>query len=192
MTQLDINDTNLGGEEFREIASALNKQPQIEHLNLLRNDLGRDGSALEGLRHPNLSMLNLGYNNIDDEGLHALVDGLRSCHNLKSLHLSGNDLITKSGLQSLSTLFQSDHCRLECLDLNMMNIDNDGVGALAYGLLSLSSLTQLSISLNRIGDQGLQDLLGALIKKCNLEEFHLSRNMLTVPALGLRSLGNLV
>ncbi len=79
---LDIKRTNLGGEEFREIVSALKKLPQIEDLNLCRNDLGRDGSALDGLRNPNLSILNLGYNNIDDDGLHALVDGLRNCHKL--------------------------------------------------------------------------------------------------------------
>lgn len=91
VTRLVINDTNLGDEEFREIASALKKQPQIEDLNLCRNNLGRDGSALEDLSNPNLSILNLGDNDIDDEGLCALATGLKNCRKLTSFHLNGNE-----------------------------------------------------------------------------------------------------
>lgn len=72
-----------------------------------------------------------------------------------------------------------------------MNIDNNGAAVLAYGLSSLSSLKRLILSSNRIGERGLYDLFGALVK-CNLEEFRLSRNVLSVSALGLRSLSTLV
>ena len=195
LKSLNFGSTDLGDEELVEIASALRIQPQIEELNLSGNDIGRDGcvalgSILEGQRNPALSILNLRYNNIDDEGLHALVVGLINCHNLTSICLNGNALITEAGLRSLSTLFQSDSCRLEHLDLNLASIDNDGAVALATGLVSLPTLKKLELSGTSIGDQGLQALVGSLVN-CNvLEELNLSQNLF--PGLGLRSLGVLV
>jgi len=194
LKSLNFGSTDLGDEELVEIASALRIQPQIEELNLSGNDIGRDGcvalgSILEGMRNPNLAALDLGYNDIDDEGLHALVAGLINCHKLTSLNLNGNALITGAGLRSLSTLLRSDHCRLECLHLYQMNMDNDGVTVLAAGLASLSTLKKLNLSNNRISDQGLQDLVGSLVN-CNIENLYLSHNSFSV--FGLRSLGALM
>ncbi|KAK1734345.1 leucine-rich repeat protein, partial [Skeletonema marinoi] len=179
------------------MAAALKKQPQIEELHLSMSNIGRNGcvalgNALEGMRNPNLATLNIGSNNIDDEGLHALVGGLINCHNLTSLYLHRNELITEAGLRSLSTLLQSDSCCLEHLDLEQTNMDNDGVAVLAAGLARLPTLKKLDLSNNRIGDQGLQALVGGL-GCCNLlEELYLSRNMLLGSGLGMRSLGTLV
>ncbi|KAK1734350.1 leucine-rich repeat protein [Skeletonema marinoi] len=193
---LSFEDIDLYDEGLMEIAVALRTKPQIEELGLLGNqNIGRNGcvalgSALEGMRNPDLAMLNLDYNGIDDEGLHALVAGLINCRNLTSLYLSGNEFITEAGLRSLRTLFQSEHCRLEHLDLNLASIDNDGAVALATGLVSLPTLKKLELSGTSIGDQGLQALVGSLVN-CNvLEELNLSQNLF--PGLGLRSLGVLV
>jgi len=191
---LHFEDNNLGDEELVEIASLLRTKLQIEELKLYYNHIGRDGcvalgNALEGMRNPNLAALDLGYNDIDDEGLHALVAGLINCHNLTTLCLSGNELITEAGLRSVSTLLRSDHCRLECLDLEQMNMDNDGVTVLAAGLARLPTLKKLNLSNNRISDLGLQDLVGSLVN-CSLEDLYLSHSSFSV--FGLRSLGTLV
>eukprot|EP00984_Skeletonema_dohrnii_P011451 scaffold4580_cov73-Skeletonema_dohrnii-CCMP3373.AAC.2 len=195
---LCCEETNLDDEMFVEIASALRKQPQIEELNFYSNNIGRNGcvalgNALDGMRNPNLATVHLEYNDIDDEGLHALVAGLINCHNLTSLCLSGNELVTAAGLRSLSTLFQSDHCRLERLDLQKTNMDNDGVAVLKAGLASLPTLKKLDLSDNRIADQGLQALVRGL-GSCNLlEDLYLStNNMLTQSVVGMRSLGTLL
>ncbi|KAK1734035.1 leucine-rich repeat protein [Skeletonema marinoi] len=179
---LNFEETNLGDETFVEMATALSKQPQIEELHLSTSNIGRNGcvalgNALEGMRNPNLATLDLGHNNIDDEGLHALVGGLINCHNLTSLYLHRNELST---------------CCLEHLDLEQTNMDNDGVAVLAAGLARLPTLKKLDLSNNRIGDQGLQALVGGL-GCCNLlEELYLSRNMLLGSGLGMRSLGTFV
>ena len=195
---LCCEETNLGDEMFVEIASVLRKQPQIEELNFYANNIGRNGcvalgNALDGMRNPNLATVHLEYNDSDDEGLHALVAGLINCHNLTSLCLSGNELITEAGLRSLSTLFQSDQCRLERLDLEQTNIDHDGVAVLVAGLASLPTLKKLDLANNRIGDQGLQALVRGL-GSCNLlEDLCLSsNNMLTQSVVGMRSPGTLV
>ncbi len=184
-----FDDVGLDDEGLVKIASALRKQPQLEELYLCCNDIGRDGCVAlgEGLRNPYLSTLDIGHNNIDDEGLCALVAGLMNCHNLTSLSLYRNEFITESGLRSLSTLFQSDHCRLEHLDLEDMNIDDDGAAVLVTGLTSLMKLKKLNLSRNRIGDLG---LAGGLVNCCNIEELDLSSNMLSISAS--RDLGTLM
>ncbi|KAK1734347.1 leucine-rich repeat protein, partial [Skeletonema marinoi] len=195
---LCFQETNLGDEMFVEIASVLRKQPQIEELNFYANNIGRNGcvalgNALEGTGNPNLATLYFGYNDIDDEGIHALVAGLINCDKLTSLNLNGNALITGAGLRSLSTLFQSEHCRLEQLNLDQTSIDNDGAAVLTAGLARLPSLKKLHLSDSSIGDQSLQALVGGL-GSCNLlEDLYLSsNNMLTQSVVGMRSLGTLV
>ena len=189
----------LDDEELAQIAAALRSQPQIEELTLSSNNVGRHGfvalgNALEGCL--NLKKLDLGAVDndderfIDDEGLHAIVEGLKHCHNLTSL-LLGSLMVTEEGSRCLSTLFQSENCRLERLDLNFMNIDDNRMAVLATGLPSLSSLKRLDLRNNSIGDQGMQALVGGLVN-CNLEELGLSRNMLIDSVLGMRSLGTLV
>ncbi len=101
---------------------------------------------------------------IDDEGLHALVEGLKHCRNLTSLTLYGNLMITEEGSRSLSTLFQSDDCQLEDLNLGRMNIVDDGMAALAHGLASLTSLKTLYLRDMSISNQGLHHLA----EHCNL------------------------
>ena len=190
---LSFEEADLGDEGLLKIAATLSTQPQIQELNFYANNIGRNGSValgnvLEELRNPNLATLYLDHNGIDDEGLHALVAGLINCHNLTSLCLSGNELITEAGLRSLSALFQSDHCRLECLDLDGLNMDNDGVAVLLAGLASLPTLKKLDLVNNLIGDQGLQALVG-LVNCCNIEDLSFARNVLAVSVSGLRSLG---
>ncbi|KAK1734041.1 leucine-rich repeat protein [Skeletonema marinoi] len=193
---LSFEEADLRDEGLLKIAATLSTQPQIQELNFYANNIGRNGSValgnvLEELRNPNLATLDLGYNDIDDEGLHALVAGLINCRNLTSFCLSDNELITEAGLKSLSALFQSDHCRLECLDLDGLNMDNDGVAVLSTGLASLPTLKKLDLSSNRIGDQGLQALVG-LVNCCNIEDLSFARNVLAVSVSGLRSLGEIV
>ena len=200
--RLSFDETVLDHEGLKQTTAALRSQPQIEELRINGNSVGRNGyaalgKALEGCL--SLRKLDLAeYDNnvederlVDDEGMNALLEGLKYCHNLTSLNLYGNLIVTEEGLRSLSTLFQSDNCRLDHLDLGRMNIDNDEAVVLATGLASLPSLRQLKLQGMSIGNQGLQHLARGLVN-CNLEELDMSRSMLMDSVSGLRSLGTLV
>ena len=198
LKRLEFDGADIDDEGLLQIAADLKKELQIEELMFHQIGLGRDGcvalgAMLEGWRSPNLKTLILAYLwGIEDEGLHALAAGMKHCHNLTYLDLEGTESITEEGLRSLSTLFQSDNCRLEYLDLGgRMNMGNDGASALATGLASLPTLKRLNLRGTSIGDQGLQDLAEGLVN-CDLEELDLSENMLTESVSGLRSLGALV
>ena len=201
MKRLTFNEViNFDDEGLAQVAIALRSQPQIEELNLNSYNVGRDGyvalgSALEGcvsLKKLELSAYdNHGENEglIDDEGLHALAEGLKYCHNLLSLELYGTLIIAEEGSRSFSTLFQSENCRLEHLVLIDINIGDDEMAVLATGLASLPTLKWLKLYGMSISDQGLQDFVRGLVN-CTLEELDISGNTMTVS--GLRSLGKLV
>ena len=201
---LAFEETNLDDEELAQITIALRSQPQLEEIRLDSNNVVREGyvalgNALEDC--PNLRKLDLqvfqrddtrtAVGNISNEGLVALAEGLKYCHHLTSLNMLGNLVITEQVSRSLSTLFTSDNCRLEHLDLDEMNIDDDVMTVLATGLASLSSLKRLILRRMSTGDQGLQDLSRALVH-CNLEELCISHNMLLDSVSGMRALGTLV
>ena len=208
LKRLTFEETNLDGEGLEEIAAALRSQP-IEELCLcstnmrVRSGYASLGKALEGC--PSFRKLELSISDPDDEshdedeeiddedigdeGLLELVARLKLCHNITSLKLAGKLIITEEVSRSLSTLFQSETCQLEDLDINRMDIDDDEMAVLATGLVSLPSLKRLNLRGTSIGDLGLQALVGGLVN-CNLEEIDLSDNILSVS--GLRALGTLV
>ena len=196
LKRLSFDETVIEHEGFIQIATALRSQSQIEELSLCINRVSfvALGNALEGCLNLRKLILeeddNVNDNNIDDEGINALATGLKHCHNLTSLLLY-NMMITEEGSRSLSTLFQSDTCRLERLELSEMNTGDDGMAVLVPGLASLPSLKQLTLRDNSIGDRGLQDLVRGLVN-CNLEKLNLSGNELMDSVSGLRALGTLV
>eukprot|EP00986_Skeletonema_menzelii_P006059 scaffold2288_cov131-Skeletonema_menzelii.AAC.5 len=204
LKRLEFDETDLDDERFTQIVTALRSQPRIEELvlygsyNISRDGYTALGNTLEGcssLRKLVFVFSNHDHDDIGDERLRALAAGLRSCHNLTSLRLfgSGNLMMTEEGSRSLSSLFQSDNCRLETLYLTHMNIGNDEMAILATRLARLPSLKRLNLQGASIGEQGLQALVGALVN-CNLEVLDLSNNinMLGESVSGLRSLGALV
>ncbi len=209
LKSLTFEEAYLDGEGLKQIAKALRSQP-IEELRLgstnisVRDGYAALGKALESclsLRMLGLSIFDPVDERLDDdgdiddedaaeEGLLALVARLKLCHDLTSLKLAGKLIITEEVSRSLSTLFQSDNCRLEYLFLGQLDIDDDGITALAPGLASLPSLKMLNLHDNSICDQGLQDLVGALAG-CDIEALSLLSNMFGSVS-GMRSLGTFV
>jgi Ran GTPase-activating protein (RanGAP) involved in mRNA processing and transport len=178
---LSLEESNASEEVLAEIVAAISMHSQLVELNLDGNNLYRDGSvalgkALQACNNPRLQKLVLWWNFIDDEGLHALADGTRNCHNLSQLHLAGNDLITADGFRSLSTLFQSDCCQLKYLDLDSMNMGDDGARVIAAGLAGLNSLEELHLSDNAIGDDGARALVAGMANLQSLKTLYLSSN----------------
>ena len=204
LKRIVFDDTVFDHEGFSQITAALRSQPQMEELCIYggNNSVGRNGcvalgNVLEGcLSLKKLNLSAFGNNGaieglIDDVGLRALVEGLKHCRNLTSLELYGNLMITEEGSRSLSTLFQSDGCRLECLDLGRMSIDDDGAAMLATGLASLPSLKRLNLKGISISDECFQHVVRGLVD-CNIEVLDLFGSLLMDSVLGLRTLGTVV
>ena len=149
------------------------------------------GTTLEGWSNPNLKKLFLTNDSFDDDGLQALVAGMRNCYNLTHLSLNGNDLITVDGFRSLSALFQSTHSHMTILQLSSMNIGDEGIRTIAAGLASLHSLETLRLSDNSIGDDGARAIATGIASLSSLAYLNLSGNA-SISAVGLRSLSALL
>ncbi|KAM6971886.1 ribonuclease inhibitor [Aplochiton taeniatus] len=112
-----------------------------------------------------LTDLDLGYNNIGDDGVKELQTGLTDQNCLiKTLRLQGCG-VTSKGCESLSNVLVNS-TKLKELDLSGNKIGNEGVASLARGLrYSKCPLVTLKLSQCNIEEKGCCDLASALDKK---------------------------
>ncbi|XP_078664043.1 uncharacterized protein LOC144907111 [Branchiostoma floridae x Branchiostoma belcheri] len=131
-----------------------------------------------------LEEIDLSHNNISDEAVPGLAEGLGSCQNLKKVNLSHNKLSDRGD-------FLPPLPNLEEIDLSYSAISDKAVPGLAEGLGSCQSLKKVDLSHNKLSDRG--DFLPPLP---NLEEIDLSHNAISDEAMpglaeGLGSCQNL-
>ena len=203
LKKLELEDNNLSGEGFEEIARSLRAQPQLEELNLYgissededapfdQRGYAALGAAMKHWTSPSLKKLVV-LSDLDNDGLLALVKGMANCVNLEHLDLSRNDSITAVGLKALSSLFQSKIFCLRSLDMSEVGINNEGMITLASGLAAIQSLESLNLSNNAISDEGLHALAVGLSNNKNLESLNLSRNGGSFSVMGLRCLSDVI
>ncbi|KAI8489427.1 positive regulation of MHC class I biosynthetic process [Branchiostoma belcheri] len=131
-----------------------------------------------------LEEIDLSWNDISDEAVPGLAEGLVSCQKLKKVNLSHNKLTDRGD-------FLPPLPNLEEIDLSHNTISDEAVPGLAEGLDSCQNLKKVNLSHNNLSDRG--DFLPPLP---NLEEIDLSHNVISdeaVPGLaqGLDSCQNL-
>eukprot|EP00984_Skeletonema_dohrnii_P002449 scaffold844_cov125-Skeletonema_dohrnii-CCMP3373.AAC.2 len=146
---LGLTNNSIGNEGLSALVAALANCTSLEELDLSCNDFSMASAGLGSLSDLfqasvlNLNKLSLLGCNIDDEGLQALANG--ATNHCKDLDLSGNNSITALGLRYLSTSLQSESCRLEKLDLDWMDIGDDGAEVLARGLIGNKVLIRMHL-----------------------------------------------
>ncbi len=125
-----------------------------------------------------LNALSVCNNNINDEGLQCLVEGITNCCSLKTLGLSYNRLITSAGLRSLAPFFQSDNCCMKELSLWGIHFGDDGAVALADGLIGNESLTTLQFDSPGITSRGWAAFSRLLCDASSVNNTYLSNHTL--------------
>ncbi|XP_041839003.1 NACHT, LRR and PYD domains-containing protein 12-like [Melanotaenia boesemani] len=172
--------TKLQAKDAAVLASVLVLNPtHLRELDLGGNvlcDLGvNEISSL--LKNPNckLEVLRLEGCRFTASSCAALVSSLKSnpAH-LRVLHLTRNDLKDCS-VEKLSEFLEESCCRLETLNLKCCALTAAGCRSLTVTLSHSSTLRELDLSYNRLGDEGLR-LLSHWLKtpQCRLEILRLS------------------
>ena len=145
------------GEQSVEIIESLVGHPKLESLELFgMNICGNECRALASLLSQSfteLRELNLYLNDIDDEGVDALVGALPNSE-LGNLTLSENPNITARGWKSIAAMLKNPYCNLKKLHLIDNNIDDEGALVFAYAMARNSKLKVLCLSLNAITTEG--------------------------------------
>eukprot|EP00984_Skeletonema_dohrnii_P018038 scaffold8338_cov72-Skeletonema_dohrnii-CCMP3373.AAC.2 len=146
---LDLSDNSIGNDGLLNLVEALQSCTGLEELDLSHNDFSAVvglGSLSDWLQNSPLNLKNLCLENcrISDVGLHALAEG--AANHCKTLDLDGNESITRTGLSYLSSAIRSDSCHVKTLYLQGIPIGDEGMEALAQGLVGNQSLTSLYLS----------------------------------------------
>lgn len=150
LQELSFDSNDFEDAEIEVIANALREQTSLEKLVLSVNEFAASGCAALGntlstWQAPEIKILDLSSNNIDDAGFEFLVAGLVNCTKLEVLSLANNLSITAIGLRSLATFFKSEQCCLREFDISGVYFGDDGAIALADALVGNTSLSKISL-----------------------------------------------
>ena len=187
---LDFSYCNLSPLDCLALVHALKSVEGILDFDLSENNLQSLGcmeivKLLPGNEHNQglceLKRLNLGNNNITDEGVEHLCTALTHTNGkLNSLDL-GLNKITDKGVEHLSTAFTCTNCKLNSLNLAYNNITDKGVEHLSAALTRTNcKLNSLNLWYNNITDEGVEHLSTALTRtNCKLNSLYLGGNNIT-------------
>ena len=149
ITEYNLVDNEIGDDDVALICDGLAENVVVEKLDFCANEFGVEGARslarlLKATKNKTLASLNLGLNPLENEGVVALVDGLKSNKSLRTL------------------------------DLTFCGISDDGAIALASLLEHGSHLVELDLNDNEIGEAGLMALANAVKHNRNLQDLDLN------------------
>ena len=93
---------------------------------------------------PNIKSINLGKNNIDDNGVKLLLNALKDNHSIEELNLYNNIRITDDSMEYLAALLETNDS-INTINFNNCNITEHGVTFLLEGLRVNTSITAINV-----------------------------------------------
>ncbi|TYZ59738.1 hypothetical protein PybrP1_009813 [[Pythium] brassicae (nom. inval.)] len=181
---LCIGDDAFGDAGVHAVCDALARNPQsalqawdLEHKSVTATGASTLGQLLA--TNSTLTTLTLSRNALSDDGIRALLDGLRENPQpaLQSLQLTDAG-ITGAALDHFAALLQLPTCSLQSLQLSFNSLEAAN-SSFFDALANNSSLKKLYLKDCKLTDAHLLALGGALQHNATLEEVDLSDNALT-------------
>lgn len=160
----------------------IDAKAQLNAITLTSNWIGDDGAIafaklIKTMEHKTGEELvvHIDFSGIGHDGAVAFSDPEVLKH-ITVLSLSLNDIRDEAAVRLANGIAFIDGGRLQHLDLDMCNIQDDGATALANMLHSNSTMQTLQLSSNQIGDKGAEALASALKVNQSLVKIELFRN----------------
>ena len=181
LTDLDFSGNSIGRSDVDSLVLALKGNTCLTNLDLRGN--GIDASAATSLAeafsaNSMLANLNLRGNKISSFGASFLLQVLTTNSSLTKLDLSNNGIDLET-IPTVSSYDSLDTTSLCNLNLSENKIGDSGVTFLAKVLTSNNSLTNLKLKSNKIGASGADSLSTALTVNSSLSSLDLMGNKLT-------------
>ena len=176
--ELNLSGNDICSEGVAQLATTLRKEKtKLSKVNLGLNNIGDNGVAsLESIRQSSIS---LAWNNITIAGIKSLASFFHSLTNLEELDLSGN-VIEGVGLKVMLPCLMTASCRIKRLELNFCRLLDAGLTHCAE-LLTFSSnqITVLGLAGNSITNEGVRNFAGTFDSPaCKVKHLSLSRNQI--------------
>jgi len=190
LKHVSLTDNEIGDGQLVNIITALSVHPQLSELRFECMNIGRNEctalSTLLRCTTTKLQHLDLVDNNMDDECIeilvHAFVNGNKL--QLQELDLSCNRSITIIGWKRVATLLELSDTKLETLNIEHNNIENDGALIFANSLTSNSTLKILHLTLcngsSRITSEGWAPFSNLLCDTSSVDNTYLSNHTLEI------------
>ncbi|KAK1153135.1 NACHT, LRR and PYD domains-containing protein 3-like [Acipenser oxyrinchus oxyrinchus] len=180
-----LRECDLTNDCCENLASALcTNQSSLRELQLTRNKLWTSGVKLlcAGLKDPHCKLEKLGLYqcNLTGDCCEDLASVLRTKQStLRELELGCNDL-GNSGVKLMFAALKDQHCKLEKLRLSRCDLTGSCCEDLASALLTNgSTLRELELSGNKLGNSGVKLTAALKDPNCKLEKLELSACGLT-------------
>ena len=149
LKELDLSIGLLNATTAQALSNSLNVCKSLCNLHLHGNRPPLHNCVLDGLKScSNLKSLGLSNCHIGSVGIEFLFSDYKTWVNIEALYLDGNE-IDPCGVQVLRKLFINCK-RLRCLDLSSNMIGSNGLLDLAEGLDEFNSLEELKVGSNDI------------------------------------------
>jgi len=147
---VSLKNNNISDEGMVDIITSLSMHPRLEQIDLSGNRLNKNGcmtlSIFLRCSATDLWDLDLGDNEINDEGIDALVPTLKNCNHLESLGFTGNHSITSRGWQHLASILEAPNSSLTRFGMSHSNnLDDEIISALTKSLVKNCRLRNLYI-----------------------------------------------
>ncbi|XP_078276217.1 uncharacterized protein LOC144605049 [Rhinoraja longicauda] len=164
--RLGLDVVGLTDSGVEDLASTLSTNHSLWQLDLSWNELGDSGVKLvsAALGNPDCKIHRLGLNHVGltDSGAKDLASALSTNPSLMQLDLSLNKL-GDSGVKLVSAALRNPDCKIQRLDwLLTVGLTDSGAEDLVSALSTNTSLMELELSVNKLGDSGVKLVFAAL------------------------------
>uniref|UniRef100_A0A8D0GKP0 Ribonuclease/angiogenin inhibitor 1 n=1 Tax=Sphenodon punctatus TaxID=8508 RepID=A0A8D0GKP0_SPHPU len=183
-----LDDCSLSTSSCEDLSSVLSTNQSLTELKLNNNELGDSGVELlcKGLLNPSCNLQKLWLQNcsLTEACCKSLRSVLGTKQSLKELHLGDNKLGT-SGVKLLCQGLMDPNCKLQKLQLEYCELTPDNLEILSSALRAKSTLKEINLSNNDLGDASIKLLCqGLMDPNCKLQSLQLESCGITQAACG--------
>jgi Ran GTPase-activating protein (RanGAP) involved in mRNA processing and transport len=177
LTDLVLQDNDIGADGMAAIAASLRHATELSILNFQSNYIGADGAiAVGGMLKDKLKLtqLWLGGNSLGNDGVTAIAASLLRATELSDLDLQANS-ISVDGAKAVADMLE-DKLKLFQLRLGSNNLADDGVAAIESSLVRATELSELYLEHNSISAHGALAVAAMVEDKSKLSVLRLAHN----------------
>jgi Ran GTPase-activating protein (RanGAP) involved in mRNA processing and transport len=156
LTKLEVVNNHICDEGIERLGLGMKANGTIEELNLSGNqftEIGAHSLARAIEYNSTVTCLNLQGNFIGPKGASYLGLALKDNVSITNLNIAGNK-IGDEGVSRFAACLSGEECVLQTLNLNNNKMTADGLSYLGKYMTSNQSLTELSLSGNKVGPEG--------------------------------------